>query len=122
MDEMKKNEVTQKIKDEWKNTKKEKKIVLAKDLHDGYIFGEYANNEHYNIDEFVAVTKSKNDDEQRIKGEIKENIINDKNISLQDLIDSLESEWDGIDDILEEMMEKSTFAEFKTSVLEDNLT
>jgi hypothetical protein len=33
----------------------EDKTTLCRDIEQGYIFGTYAENEHYNIDEIVAI-------------------------------------------------------------------
>ena len=33
----------------------EDKVELCRDIEQGYIFGNYANNEHYNIDDIVSI-------------------------------------------------------------------
>jgi len=41
-----------------------------KEIMEGYIFGEYADNKHYNVDEFVAIQKVQTNDLARVKAEI----------------------------------------------------
>jgi len=51
MDESKKLEIKNIIDSRWE----EDKVELCKDIELGYIFGKYAHNEHYSIDEIVNI-------------------------------------------------------------------
>jgi len=51
MDEFKKLEIKNLIDSRWE----EDKVELCSDIMTGYIFGKYAENEHYSIDEINAV-------------------------------------------------------------------
>ena len=124
MDELKKSEVKDKIKTNWKGSDKTKKIKVAKDLHDGYIFGKYANNEHYNIDEFTELTNDKDSEETAIFVEIDSKMKGEFEVSegvfyvvttQQSLIDSINSEWGDVSDTLEELMDGKNWTAFKNS-------
>lgn len=51
MEENKKTEIKQLILDRWE----EEKYSLCKDIEQGYIFGKYANNEHYLLSEIISI-------------------------------------------------------------------
>jgi hypothetical protein len=54
MSDEKKLQIKEIMLKEWDNYTN--KIDLAKMVEEGFIFGKYAQNEHYNIDELVAIT------------------------------------------------------------------
>lgn len=53
MDELKKAQIKDILLKEWDNYPN--KTELAKMVEEGFIFGKYASNEHYNIDAIVAI-------------------------------------------------------------------
>lgn len=53
MNDLKRQEIKNLIISLWDNY--EDKTELAKNVENGYIFGEYGENEHYRIDDIVAI-------------------------------------------------------------------
>lgn len=53
MDENKRLEIKNILLAEWDNYTN--KVELCKMVEEGFIFGKYANNEHFSIDEIVAI-------------------------------------------------------------------
>lgn len=62
MTDEKKSQIKEIILKDWENYQGEVNgenglAVLAKDIMNGFIFGKYANDEHYNVDAIVAIIK-----------------------------------------------------------------
>lgn len=53
MNDLKRQEIKDLIISLWDSY--EDKAEMAKHIENGYIFGEYANNEHYKIDDLTAI-------------------------------------------------------------------
>ena len=53
MNDLKRQEIKDLVVSLWDNY--EDKTELAKHIENGYIFGEYASNEQYNIDDITAI-------------------------------------------------------------------
>lgn len=129
MTEEKINEIKNLLKDNWGK-------LTSKEIMEGYIDGTYANHEHYNIDEIVAIKKELKSDRAFVKIDIgvkmsglfileeavpatgeEEEVptVYFEVTNKVDLLASLSSENWNVSDLLAEIMDGKTWTAFKNS-------